>query len=112
MNNANLIEQRSEVRMHLYYYIKVYDTKTDRLIGHIVDISSNGALLATTERLEENTSIELALEDSLDLDPNSKIHITAECRWLKTDEKHGLHDAGLRFTELSSQAKELIQILH
>lgn len=105
-------EQRREERTHLFYYIKVFDPGTDELLGHIVDISNRGAMITTTQPLERNSKLELALEDTLDMDVSSRVHITAECRWCKNDFDNGLFDAGVEFDLVSNKAREIIQIHH
>ena len=109
-------EQRKETRTHLYYYLKVYEPDSDDLIGHIVDLSDNGALLTTTRQLADNEIVNLMVENSVDYSihngTENKAAITAQCRWSKRDDSSGLLDVGLRFTELSGEARQFLDELH
>jgi len=103
-----MIEQRRSKRAHLFYYIRVYDRNTKRLFGHAVDLSEGGMMIMSDEPIKTNTRLNLALEDTLDIDGDSLIDFDAECRWCNNDFTHALYDAGVKFVSPSEKIKELV----
>ena len=43
--------QRARKRRHLFYYLKVFDGLTGRLVGHLVDLSPAGMILLVHDPL-------------------------------------------------------------
>lgn len=103
-----MIEQRRFKRAHLFYYIRVYDRDTRQLFGHAVDLSEGGMMIMSDEPIKTNSRLNLALEDTLDMDGDTMIDFHAECRWCSNDFTHALYDAGVRFLNPSSKIKELV----
>lgn len=109
---VSFVEQRKDARTHLYYYIKVFEAKSGRLIGHIVDLSYGGAMLALDQPLQADEPLELMMEDMLDIESQHRARFTAECRWCKSLAEDDLYDAGVRFKDLSSRAMEIVNSYH
>jgi len=54
--------QRAKKRRHLFYYLKVFDSLTGRLIGHLVDLSPGGMLLLVHDPLAIGEDYRLRLQ--------------------------------------------------
>ena len=54
--------QRAKKRRHLFYYLKVLDSPTRRLIGHLVDLSPAGMLLLVHDPLAIGADYRLRLQ--------------------------------------------------
>ena len=55
-------DRRRHKRRHLIYYLEVFDDATDRLIGHVVDITMKGIMLTSEEPIELNSTLRLRIE--------------------------------------------------
>ncbi|MDX1693563.1 MAG: PilZ domain-containing protein [Ketobacteraceae bacterium] len=103
-----MIEQRSEARTHLLYYLRVFDRDSDTLFGHVVDLSRNGMLITSHLPIEDNQTYRLAVEDVSVMDKLGTVDIDAECRWSKPDKDVELVDAGFSLVDPSRQVQSLI----
>jgi c-di-GMP-binding flagellar brake protein YcgR len=54
--------QRARKRRHLFYYLKVFDGLTGRLVGHLVDLSPAGMLLLVHDPLTIGTDYRLRVQ--------------------------------------------------
>ena len=62
------MDSRSLKRRHLIYYLRVFDRNTDKLFGHIVDITTEGVMMIGEKAIETNTVYQLRMELSTLID--------------------------------------------
>ena len=55
-------EKREIKRRHLIYYLRVFDRKTDQLLGHLVNITPQGIMLISEESLATDTTFQLRMK--------------------------------------------------
>lgn len=104
-----MIEQRKNIRKSLYYNIKVFEPKTNRLLGVLTDLSISGAQMLSEIPLPPHQEVELEFENTLDIYPEKRAKVKAECCWCQDDMQNEGYDSGIRFLSLSRQADEMIR---
>jgi hypothetical protein len=109
LNTHQPNERRSVTRRHLIYYLRTWDTSNNRLLGHIVDITTDGFMLISEEPISIGN--EYRLEVRL---PNTQgdlqaMRFIAVCRWSNNDVNKSFFDSGFEIQEKSSEAVNTIQ---
>lgn len=102
-------ERRSVTRRHLIYYLRTWDTSNNRLLGHVVDITTDGFMLISEEPIAIGN--EYRLEVRL---PNTQgdlqaMRFQAICRWSNNDVNKSFFDSGFEILEKASEAVSTIQ---
>jgi hypothetical protein len=102
-------ERRRVARRHLIYYLRTWDTDSNRLLGHVVDINAGGFMLISEEPIPVGS--EYRLEVRLP-NPNGDLQtmrFRASCRWSNNDINKSFFDSGFQILEKDSDAIRLIQ---
>jgi hypothetical protein len=102
-------ERRKAKRRHLLYYLRVYNARTGRLLGHLVDISPGGVMVVSPHRRRLGRTIRLRVVLP---DPHPRrarrFEFEATTKWCRRDVNPDLWDTGLETTSLGrKQAGEI-----
>lgn len=104
-------ERRRLKRRHLVYYLKVFDLSRGELIGHLVDITSEGFMLVREEPLETGKVFHFRLELPQEILMKETITFTAECRWTRRDVNPDLFVSGFFILEIEDEDMAVIDSL-
>ena len=104
--------QRSK-RRHLLLYLDVVDYETQRLIGHLGDISDKGLLLLTEMHLPVGLKrkVSIMLPDIEEFEEHTKIDIIIETRWTHPDKNPKVTCVGCLFLDIDKKGLDLIDQL-
>lgn len=101
--------RRTVKRRHLIYYLRVWDLDSDKVIGHVVDLTPEGFMLISDQPIETDKALNLEMRwDDPDGEP-TKIRFQAEARWSKPDVNASFYDTGFMITEGAGEAFVPIQ---
>jgi c-di-GMP-binding flagellar brake protein YcgR len=103
-NSQKAGDRRSIKRRHLLYYLRVWETDSDKLLGHLVDITTEGMMLVSDQPMPigQAYALEVRLPDSEgDLKP---VRFSAISRWSDNDVNTAFYDSGFEFLEQTPQA--------
>lgn len=89
--------RRSIKRRHLIYYLRIRDLKTDRLLGHIVDINSSGFMLISENPIASDKPFELEIHYNTPDGQEIRIQFQAMSRWSSHDVNPAFFDTGFEF---------------
>lgn len=104
-------EKRQIERRHLIYYLRVWDTESDRLLGHLADVSTEGLMTVGETPVETEREFDLKmLLPSVTGDAEPLVFKAKSC-WSSNDVNQQFYDTGFQFTEISPQTIERIQLL-
>jgi hypothetical protein len=103
-----MAERRKVKRRHLLYYLRVYNARTGRLLGHVGDISAGGVMVVSQNgrRLGRTVTLRLVL-------PNQPrrvkvVEFDATTKWCRRDANPDLWDTGFEAARLTRrQAADL-----
>ena len=100
--------RRTIRRRHLIYYLRVWDAETKQLLGHVVDITTEGLMLVSDKPIELNKSFNLEMKWLSSDDEVKRICFEAESRWEDRDVNDSFYDTG--FIIMDQAAEVLIPI--
>ena len=104
-------ERRRIKRRHLIYYLRVTDSNTGNLMGHLVDINTQGIMLMSEEQIEPGTVFSMSASwHNLDQKEES-VQFKAESRWCKKDVNPTFYLTGYKLMDVSYEAFGTIQDL-
>lgn len=106
-----MAEARREDREVINRYLRVFDRKTNKFIGYLVDITPRGAMLQSREPVEPERRVTLRVELPEEFDASRELVLDAESVWDKKEENALFHHTGFEFQDVSSAAAERIRRL-
>ena len=101
-------ERRTTPRRKFEYYLRIVDDDTQEMLGHLVEVSSDGIQLDTTKPLLINQGHYLRVELTSELADRPFIIFLARTRWCKMDEiEPNLYHIGFGIVEIRPEDKEI-----
>lgn len=89
-------EKRKFSRVHLIYYLRLFDRKTGELIGNLVDLTTEGLQLISETPIEPGKILEIRMEFPEELYGQQQIPINAEVVWCDHQLDPDLFSVGCR----------------
>ena len=103
--------QRKSVRHSLMYYLNTFDSNTQQLLGHLIDISIEGAMLFSTKSIPCGDKLKLHIELPAGFSDGRFLDVEAESVRNIRDINPDYHNVGFRFIDLDSRSQEVIESL-
>lgn len=111
-----MTEKRQLRRWQLIYYLRAFEETNGRVLGHVVDITTEGLMLISESRIEPGNQYGLRIECPSEEDRSRAICFSAESLWTRRDVNVAFFDTGFRLHDPSTEAvlaiQELIEELH
>ena len=101
-------ELRGLKRRHLIYYLEVYDDLTGILLGHLVDITTEGIKLVSKAPIEKGKIFRLRMQLPEDYFDEKVLRFEATSQWSSNDVNPDFFDTGFRVTWKDKRAREII----
>ncbi len=92
-------DRRTIKRRHLIYYLRVWDLKTDKLLGHVVDINTSGFMLISESQIQPDQRFELEIRWKAPDEQEIQIQFQAVSRWSSNDINPAFFDTGFELME-------------
>ncbi len=105
------VDKRKVQRWHLVFYLRVFDGISNRIVGHLVDISAKGMMLVGDAPIEKNQVLALRVRLPKEQDGRREILFEATCRWCRQDANPDFYIAGFRLTAMSPDLQEHLKQL-
>jgi hypothetical protein len=102
-------DRRSEKRKFLLFYTRVFDTQSHVQVGHLVDITSMGAMLITPTPIPTGVDFDLKLELSEEVADLPFMEISAQSLWCHADIDPAFYNTGFKFLDVSSENATIIK---
>ena len=99
-------EKRSLERRHLMYYLRVWDTQEDKLIGHLADVSSDGFLIVGENRIPVDKEFQLKMMLPASAGSAEPLEFKANSCWSSNDVNKLFYDTGFQFSDISQETLE------
>jgi hypothetical protein len=106
-----LTEPRTLKRRHPVYYLKVVDRNTDRLVGRVADITTEGIRLVSEKPIASDSILPLRMVLPEKGTKTRGIDIDARSVWSGRDVNPDLYSAGFQLVNVSPQAEAAIEYL-
>ena len=108
--DPNSKEQRRLKRWQLVNYLRVFDTKSAELIGHLVDVNQDGIMILSSAPLTCGKQYSLRME-RLSNGEFTHFELSAIGQWTKPDKDPHLYNTGCTLVDPSNETLESIQSL-
>ena len=109
-SNLSAIDERNQERWLLVNNLRVYNTETNEILGHLVNVTTEGIMLISEKPLAVDTDFELKMAVPTD-DGTANIELDARSIWSKADEDPHFYKSGLQFTLCSEESRHVISEL-
>lgn len=103
-------ERRKTARIRLTPDIGVYDTQTKKRVGNLVDISTEGIMLAGGSAMRINTVYEFRVTMPISIYGKNEIIFNAVCLWCNRTTNPSTYQAGFQLVGNDPALKEMIAI--
>lgn len=101
-------ERRTTPRKKFFFYMRVDDDDTQKILGHMVEVSATGLQLETTEALPVGKNYYLRLELTADLADRPYMVFVGSSRWCKIDKyEPNLFHVGFQIVEIMPDDREV-----
>ena len=108
-------DKRRLKRWHLIYYLRIFACDSELLLGHIVDISTEGLMLISEKRIPTAREFDLRMEIPTE-EGVRNITMKAHSMWSDHDVNRNFFDTGFELVDPSEaiieQIRELIDEFH
>lgn len=82
------VEKRHINRLHLIYYLRVYDGISSRVVGHAADISQHGLMLISDVPVDVHEEFRFRMRFPGKTDEQEELIFNAVCRWCRQDDNN------------------------
>ena len=110
-----MADKRRLKRWHLIYYLRVFECDNGQLLGHLVDVTTEGLMLVSERRIPNGQEFDLRMEIPTE-DGIRNIPLKTYSVWSDYDINRSFFDTGFELVDPSSetiyQIRELIDELH
>jgi len=100
--------QRTTERENLIYYLEVTDLHSQKVAGHIVDLSREGMRLVSNKPISNNEVHQFSVKLPRELGNTSPISVSVRSVWSASDINPSLFDTGFSFEWVSTSNKNKI----
>ncbi|MCP4750326.1 MAG: PilZ domain-containing protein [Proteobacteria bacterium] len=90
-------QRRKSPRRNLIYYLEIRDRNTERLVGNLVDITTDGIMMVSEESLETNKIYPLKMILPEVIQSNKEMVFDATCVRTAKDPNTRYYNSGLQF---------------
>jgi len=100
-------DRRKIKRRYLMYYSRVYEA--ENLLGHLVDITPQGAMLISEKPVEIDRIVKLRMELSADVTDRPFMEFIAKSLWCRPDIDPNFYNTGFELLGISQSEIEIIE---
>ena len=97
-----VLEQRKLKRRQLIYYLKVMDSQTEQPIGRLVDITTEGLMLVSSQPIALDKVYSLKMDLPAEMNQLKSVKFDAQSLWSNRDVNPDFIDTGFKFVDVSS----------
>jgi len=104
-------ERRKYPRKDLLLFANVSDSKSGKLIGTLLNITLEGAMVLTESKIDQNHMMELHIKLPENFVKKNELVFTANSRWCAPDINPEYYDVGYQFANVSEEDGRIIKAL-
>lgn len=102
------MDLRQVDRMHLVFYLRVFDNMSAKIFGHLVDISEKGVLLMTGEPVQRNEDHQLHIRLPPTIRDRNEIVLSATSRWCRREPDADLYLSGFQVQDADAPTRKVV----
>jgi hypothetical protein len=104
-------ERRKYPRKDLLLFAHVYDSESEKIIGTLLNITLEGAMVLSEDRIAANKPMELHIKLPENFVEKNELVFTANTRWCGPDINPEFYDVGYQFANVSEEDANIIQAI-
>lgn len=101
-------DRRNQARRRTSDYFLVYNDETDELIGRVMDLTTEGAMMISETSVEVPQTFKCRLVLPRMIGRHKNLHFEAECKWSRKNHRLGWYESGYRFVDLSDTTRKIL----
>lgn len=98
-------------RHHLIFYLKVYDVQSGEQLGFLGDITIEGMMVMSKERIEIGQVYEIEVRNQSGLSQEQTVRCHARSVWCQTDVNPEYYATGFQFDSVPPDSEHAIRAL-
>jgi len=106
-----MLERRKYPRKDLLLFANVYDSKSGKIIGTLLNITLDGAMILSESQIDRDNTMELHIKLPEDFVRKNELIFTANSRWCAPDINPEFYDVGYQFVSVSDEDGKIIQAI-
>jgi hypothetical protein len=106
-----MLERRKYPRKDLLLFANVYDSKSGKIIGTLLNITLEGAMVLSENKIAENNTMELHIKLPENFVQKNELVFVANSRWCGPDINPEFYDVGYQFANVSEEDSKIIQAI-
>ncbi len=104
-------ERRKYPRKDLLLFANVYDSRSGKIIGTLLNITLEGAMVLTENKIDQDNLMELHIKLPDNFVKKNELVFTANSRWCAPDINPEYFDVGYQFANVTEEDSHIIQAL-
>jgi hypothetical protein len=104
-------ERRKYPRKDLLLFASVYDSASGKIIGTLLNITLEGAMVLSENKIDSNSNMELHIKLPENFVQKHELVFTANSRWCAPDINPEFYDVGYQFANVSEEDGKIIQAI-
>jgi hypothetical protein len=108
-----MYNKRKLKRVHLIYYLRLFDNETNIQVGHLVDITTEGIMMINEEPVPMGKNFSFKMQLPGNITGREEINFKARCLWSRKDFNPDFYVSGFTIEEISSkEVKTITALIH
>ena len=103
--------KRELKRIHLIYYLRIFDTNNGENVGHLVDITTQGIMMISEKPIDAGKDFSLKMQLPTTITGREEIEFSAHCLWSKKDINPDFYVSGFKINTITPQEAKTITAL-
>jgi len=103
--------KRQLKRVHLIYYLRIFDIDSGADIGHLVDITPQGIMLISEKPIPVGKDFSFRMQLPSMVSGREEIFFSARCLWCKQDFIPEFYVSGYQIKDITPQEAKTISAL-
>jgi hypothetical protein len=104
-------DRRKYPRKDLLLFANVYDSKSGKIVGTLLNITLEGAMVLSEDKIDTNNTMELHIKLPDNFVQKNELVFTANTRWCGPDINPEFYDVGYQFANVSEEDGQIIQTI-
>jgi hypothetical protein len=108
LKESSMQERRKYPRKDLLLFANVYDSKSGHIIGTLLNITLEGAMILSENKIDQNKVMELHIKLPENFVQKHELVFSANSRWCAPDINPEFFDVGYQFANVSEEDRQII----
>jgi hypothetical protein len=103
LKEGTMKEKRKLKRRHLIFYLRLFEQKSDKLLGYLVNINTEGFMMIGDSPMEIGKSYKMKLLVNTETNKDHFMEFNAVSRWCKRSVNSSFYDTGFQMENIGSK---------